>query len=104
MNIIKRVLIGLIIFLVILVVVVGVYINRSIPRSFPQTDGTITIEGLEAPVDIYRDDLGIPHVFASSENDLLTICSSPRDTYMRRIVSGRWTYGGTRERDACPNY
>jgi penicillin amidase len=70
MNIIKRVLIGLIIFLVILVVVVGVYINRSIPRSFPQTDGTITIEGLEAPVDIYRDDLGIPHVFASSENDL----------------------------------
>ena len=41
------------------------------PRAFPQVDGTLQLEGLDGPVDIYRDSFGIPHIYASTEHDLL---------------------------------
>jgi penicillin amidase len=40
------------------------------PFSFPQTDGEIHLSGLEGRVDIYRDSMGIPHIYASSVADL----------------------------------
>lgn len=48
---------------------------RSILRPFlqwslPQTRGHLITEGLEDPVEIYRDSAGIPHLFAHSERDL----------------------------------
>lgn len=44
--------------------------NTVAPKSFPQVDGTIQLQGLNAPVDIYRDQMGIPHIYASTEHDL----------------------------------
>lgn len=44
--------------------------NTVAPQSFPQIDGEIQIEGLDAPVDIYRDSMGIPHIYASTRHDL----------------------------------
>lgn len=44
--------------------------NTVAPKSFPQVDGTIQLDGLDASVDIYRDQMGIPHLYASSEHDL----------------------------------
>jgi len=41
------------------------------PRAFPQVEGTLELEGLDGPVDIYRDSFGIPHIYASTEHDLL---------------------------------
>jgi penicillin G amidase len=47
------------------------YLPKSIaPKSFPQVDGEIQLAGLEGPVDIYRDQMGIPHIYASSQHDL----------------------------------
>jgi penicillin amidase len=40
-------------------------------RSLPQLDGTATIAGLSAPVDIIRDADAIPHVFAANKADAL---------------------------------
>ncbi|MEN8172809.1 MAG: penicillin acylase family protein, partial [Chloroflexota bacterium] len=37
----------------------------------PQTKGTITIDGLSAPVEIFRDPWGIPHIYADSIPDAL---------------------------------
>ena len=37
--------------------------------SLPETSGTIGLAGLKAPVEIIRDKDGIPHIFASSEED-----------------------------------
>ncbi len=34
------------------------------PKSFPQTEGQIQIEGLQGPVNIYRDKMGIPNIYA----------------------------------------
>src|SRR5678816_3203620 len=44
--------------------------NTIAPKSFPQIDGTIQLEGLDGPVDVYRDKMGIPHIYASTSHDL----------------------------------
>jgi len=36
----------------------------------PQTSGSIDVLGLHAPVRIVRDRVGVPHIFATSEDDL----------------------------------
>jgi penicillin amidase len=47
------------------------YLPKTIaPKSFPQIDGQINNVGLNAPVDIYRDGMGIPHIYASNFHDL----------------------------------
>jgi penicillin amidase len=40
-------------------------------RSLPQVDGTVTVAGLTAPIDIIRDADAIPHVFAANKTDAL---------------------------------
>ena len=44
--------------------------NTVAPKSFPKIDGEIQLEGLNGPVDIYRDQMGIPHIYASTSHDL----------------------------------
>ena len=44
--------------------------NTVAPKSFPQIDGEIQAEGLDGPVDIYRDAMGIPHIYAATSHDL----------------------------------
>lgn len=38
-------------------------------QSLPQIEGSISVLGPTAPVEILRDDFGIPHIYASSPND-----------------------------------
>ena len=68
-------------FLVLLVIILiagiaGAYYFKSYlpgtvaPKSFPQTEGTIQVEGLQDPVSIYRDKMGIPNIYASNQHDL----------------------------------
>ncbi len=40
------------------------------PLSFPQVDGEIQVPGLQAPVEVVRDEMGIPHIYASNLYDL----------------------------------
>ncbi len=74
-KVLKRILL----VLLVIVVIVGAggafylksYIPNTVaPKSFPQIDGEIKITGLDGPVDIYRDKMGIPHIYASSTHDL----------------------------------
>ncbi|MGE5643125.1 MAG: penicillin acylase family protein [Byssovorax cruenta] len=44
--------------------------NTVAPKSFPKIDGEIQVEGLDAPVDVYRDRMGIPNIYASTLHDL----------------------------------
>jgi penicillin amidase len=51
------------------------YFNRYLPKtvapkSFPQTEGQIQIARLQGPVNIYRDKMGIPNIYASNQHDL----------------------------------
>jgi penicillin amidase len=44
--------------------------NTVAPKSFPQVDGEIQLAGLNGTVDIYRDRMGIPHIYATTSHDL----------------------------------
>jgi len=47
------------------------YLPGSVaPRSFPQTDGNIQALGLDAAVEVYRDKLGVAHIYAGTAHDL----------------------------------
>jgi penicillin amidase len=65
-----RVLITILSVIVVLAIVLGafgVYLTRS---SYPKTSGEVTLNGLNSPVDIYRDSYGIPHIYAQTSHDL----------------------------------
>ena len=74
-TILTRVLIALVI-LAVLVGAFGTYYlkshipNNVAPRSFPQIDGELTMTGLDGAVDIYRDGMGVPHIYATTMHDL----------------------------------
>ena len=44
--------------------------NTVAPQSFPQIDGEIQVSGLDGTVDVYRDAMGIPHIYAATAHDL----------------------------------
>ncbi|QGV80160.1 penicillin acylase family protein [Streptomyces ficellus] len=49
----------------------GAYWSVSTVRApFPQTTGSLKLDGLSAPVDVKRDDYGIPQIYASTDEDL----------------------------------
>src|SRR5690606_8226205 len=60
-------------FVVVLLVVAlaafgaGLWMVR---RSFPVTEGTVSLAGLEAEVTVVRDESGVPHITASTAEDL----------------------------------
>ncbi|NTU62214.1 MAG: penicillin acylase family protein [Chloroflexi bacterium] len=70
MRFIKGLLLFLLVIVVIVAVVIGggyLYLTR---RALPQTDGTVQLPGLRAPVTIIRDKNGVPHIYAGSPHDL----------------------------------
>ena len=75
----RRFVLGGISIVVILAVVlgsVGVFYfksylpNTAAPQSFPKVDGEVKLQGLDGTVDVYRDHMGVPHIYASSIHDL----------------------------------
>jgi len=67
---------SVIVILVLILVAGGAYYFKSYlpntvaPKSFPKIDGEIQLEGLNGPVNIYRDKMGIPHIYAATAHDL----------------------------------
>ncbi len=58
-------------FAVVLIGTTGVWIYMAARAALPQMDGTIQVAGLKAPVTVMRDAQGVPHITASSMEDLL---------------------------------
>ncbi len=42
----------------------------TVRRSFPKYDGTVTLPGLAGRVEVRRDEMGVPHIYASTTADL----------------------------------
>ena len=66
----RRFLIGLVSVLVVLAILGGLAGNAAIKASFPQISGELKLPGLNGPVNVYRDKMGIPHIYASTQHDL----------------------------------
>ena len=71
--------------------------REDLAASIPQLDGTVHLAGLQGPVEIVRDSLGIPHVKASSVHDVFFgqgfVHAQDRLWHMeydRRRAYGRW--------------
>lgn len=69
-NRIRRVIFSLMAVFLFLFMILAVGGRIVIARSFPRTDGEVQLPGLNAPVDIYRDRFGIPHIYATTQHDL----------------------------------
>ncbi len=57
--------------IVLLLAIAGVALYLLARRSLPVVDGTLTVSGLSAPIEIIRDADDIPHIFAGSRLDAL---------------------------------
>ncbi|MEO7448468.1 MAG: penicillin acylase family protein, partial [Humibacillus sp.] len=66
----RRVLLVIAVMLVLAVVGVGVLAVSTVRQSFPQAGGELSIEGLSGPVQVLRDERGIPTIYADSASDL----------------------------------
>ncbi len=60
----------ILVVLLVLGVAIGVFGFFMIRRSFPQTDGQIEVAGLGNQVEVVRDVDGVPHIYASTTQDL----------------------------------
>ncbi|MCL4367970.1 MAG: penicillin acylase family protein [Actinobacteria bacterium] len=63
----RLVVLVILVALALILTLLGVVTVR---RSFPQVSGSLRLPGLEHPVEVYRDSLGVPQIYAQSEHDL----------------------------------
>ena len=69
-QMVKRLLISLLILLLLTIVGGGGWLYWRARASLPQLEGAIQVAGLSAPVEVLRDARGVPHLRASSLQDL----------------------------------
>lgn len=63
-------MLGLLAVLVVLALVLTAYLMVGFRTAVSQTDGTMKLAGLRAPVQIVRDERDVPHIRAQTEHDL----------------------------------
>lgn len=63
---VKRILLGLL-MIVLAATAYGIFTVRN---SFPQVRGELEVDGLVSTVEVLRDDLGVPHIYATNQHDL----------------------------------
>jgi penicillin amidase len=56
--------------IIVVTLVTSSAIAYTIRHSWPQESGKITLPGLQAHVEVQRDQLGIPHIYAQNTHDL----------------------------------
>jgi penicillin G amidase len=66
-----RLIIGIVGSLIILLCAVFFILRSLVTKSFPQTTGTVSVAGIHAPTDVWRDGYGVPHILANNEHDLM---------------------------------
>lgn len=65
-HVTAAILVGVFVLLIVAVIAL-LMVTR---RPFPQTSGTLNVPGLQEEVHVYRDEMGIPHIYANNLEDL----------------------------------
>jgi penicillin amidase len=96
MKILKRVLTIIVVVIVLAVAGGLIFLNSVKTRALPDYNAGVDLENLSAPVTVFRDSLGIPHIYADNEEDLYRtvgyVMAQDRLWQMdllRRITTGR---------------
>ena len=96
MKILKRIL--TIILIVIVLAVAGgmIFLNSVKTKALPEYNTSVDLDKLTSPVTVFRDSMGIPHIYADNEEDLYRtvgfVMAQDRlwqMDLMRRITTGR---------------
>ena len=66
----KKILLILAGVIFVLIVSIPAAYYYLIRYPLPALDGEMTLPGLKAPVKVYRDSWGVPHIYASNQHDL----------------------------------
>ncbi len=70
MKTLKRILAGVLV-LIVLFVIAGFFLLNYIKKAaIPDYSKDIKLSGITEEVNVWRDSLGIPHVYAGNESDL----------------------------------
>ncbi len=92
----RRVVVGLAVVVVLALVASTVFAVVTVRRPLPEHDGTQSVPGLSASVDVRRDAQGVPHVYADDAEDLFRAQGylQAQDRffemdYRRHVTSGR---------------
>ncbi len=65
-----RVLANSVVFFLLLAFILLVFLYRFLTESLTPMDGALHFSAVDKPVHVYRDSVGVPHIFAESEADL----------------------------------
>ncbi len=71
MSKLSKNLIGILIVLVLVGLAIVFFLYHLATKSFPLTSGALTLPGLQKPVEVIRDEWGVPHISAQNEHDLM---------------------------------
>jgi penicillin amidase len=66
-----RIVVGLAGIAALLLITGFLFVRYQIRKSFPDVSGTVVVAGLRGPVDIARDEFGVPHIRSANEHDLM---------------------------------
>jgi len=96
MKVFKRVLTVILVLIVLLLAGGMIYLNHLKNRAVPDYNADVDLENLSDPVTVFRDSMGIPHIYATNEQDLYRtvgyVMAQDRlwqMDLMRRITTGR---------------
>ncbi len=96
MKILKRILTIIVIVIVLAIAGGMIFLSSVKTRALPDYNAAYDLEHLSAPVTVFRDSLGIPHIYADNEEDLYRtvgyVMAQDRLWQMdllRRITTGR---------------
>ena len=96
MKILKRILTIIVIVIVLAIAGGMIFLSSVKTRALPDYNAAYDLEHLSAPVTVFRDSLGIPHIYAENEEDLYRtvgyVMAQDRLWQMdllRRITTGR---------------
>jgi penicillin G amidase len=54
----------------LVLVIIGIWAYMQVMKPIPVVEGEVTMSSLSAPVSVWRDQSGVPHIEASSDRDL----------------------------------
>jgi len=96
MKILKRILTIIVIVIVLAIAGGMIFLSSIKTRALPDYNAAYDLEHLSAPVSVFRDSMGIPHIYADNEEDLYRtvgyVMAQDRlwqMDLMRRITLGR---------------
>ena len=69
MKLIKKIFLAL----VVLIIVLGIILYAYLYSTKPQYEGELAIKNISKETNVFFDEYGIPHIYASNEKDALTV-------------------------------